>query len=112
MGEQRSLCATRHRLTQGSRAARRKTNWNLFRTLPARVRTRGCLSHSTVALLHFALGTTQPALVISPGSAGHAYVFAELGYRIQQHAPSYLDFKQLVDSALESHAREVTAPQP
>lgn len=35
-------------------------------------------------LLHFALASTQPALVISPGSAGHAYVFAELGYRIRQ----------------------------
>ncbi len=39
---------------------------------------------SPCELLHFALRSTQPVLVISRGSAGHAYVFAELGYRIHQ----------------------------
>ena len=30
----------------------------------------------------FESGTASPTVVISPGSAGHAFVFAELGYRV------------------------------
>ncbi len=33
-------------------------------------------------LLHLAADRGAPCVVISPGSGGHAYVFAELGYRI------------------------------
>ena len=36
----------------------------------------------TLELLHFGSRRSDPVIVISPGSAGHAYVFAELAYRI------------------------------
>ncbi len=38
----------------------------------------------TCELLHFARDVTHPAIVISPGSGGHAYVFAELGFRMHE----------------------------
>jgi pimeloyl-ACP methyl ester carboxylesterase len=34
-------------------------------------------------LLAFRLGKDRPSVLISPGSAGHAYVFAELAFRLQ-----------------------------
>lgn len=36
----------------------------------------------TVELLHLGSRRSDPVVVISPGSAGHGYVFAELAYRI------------------------------
>lgn len=33
-------------------------------------------------LVYFEKGKSAPSILISPGSAGHAYVFAELGYRM------------------------------
>jgi pimeloyl-ACP methyl ester carboxylesterase len=35
-------------------------------------------------LLMFERGSASPSVVISPGSAGHAFVFAELGYRVYE----------------------------
>lgn len=37
---------------------------------------------TTLELLHFAKDDEAPNILISPGSGGHAYVFAELGYQI------------------------------
>ena len=38
-------------------------------------------------LIYFERGKNLPSVLVSPGTAGHAYVFAELGYRI--HARKY-----------------------
>ena len=38
-------------------------------------------------LLYFEEGENSPNILISPGSAGHSYVFAELGY--QMHLRGY-----------------------
>lgn len=37
----------------------------------------------TVELLHLGSRRSDPVVVISPGSAGHGYILAELAYRIQ-----------------------------
>ncbi len=41
----------------------------------------------TFDLIYFAKGRNEPSILISPGSGGHGYVFAELGYRM--HARGY-----------------------
>src|SRR5262245_4689573 len=41
-------------------------------------------------LLSFERGKSAPSILISPGSGGHAYVFAELGY--QMHLAGYSVF--------------------
>lgn len=38
-------------------------------------------------MIYFESGKNVPTVLVSPGTAGHAYVFAELGYRI--HARGY-----------------------
>lgn len=35
-------------------------------------------------LIHFGQDKTAPNILISPGSAGHSYIFAELGFRMHQ----------------------------
>lgn len=42
-------------------------------------------ARDSLELLHLAADRGAPCVVISPGSGGHAYVFAELGYRIHAH---------------------------
>jgi hypothetical protein len=49
------------------------------------------LKHATFAssdrlfdLIYFEAGKTAPTILISQGSGGHAYVFAELGYHLHQ----------------------------
>jgi hypothetical protein len=36
----------------------------------------------TFELLAFLLGKDRPSILVSPGSAGHAYVFAELAFQL------------------------------
>lgn len=36
-------------------------------------------------LIYFGHGSESPSILISPGSGGHSYVFAELGYHLHSH---------------------------
>jgi len=53
--------------------------------IAARIATKTVESGgATFELIHFERGPTAPSILISPGSGGHAYVFAELGARMNE----------------------------
>lgn len=58
-------------------------------TDPAQVRraagvTRFTSGPDTLDLVHFLVGRGAPNILVSPGSGGHAYVFAEFAYRLHR----------------------------
>jgi pimeloyl-ACP methyl ester carboxylesterase len=46
--------------------------------------TAFCSSGRRFELIYFEAGKTAPTILISQGSGGHAYIFAELGYHLHQ----------------------------
>ena len=54
---------------------------------PPRRSARGPAEVEFLELISFETGKTAPSIIISPGSGGRAYVFAELGFRM--HARAY-----------------------